>query len=407
MQSVHKPIFSKSSFTDGLSSSLLLLTGVLYAQAPLGTISNSDDDGTNPKDIVEFLPDDLFANGFEGEPPFGALVINEVDYDQPLQDMAEFVELYNRGPAAARLTGLELTMVNGSNGDLYATHVLPDFVLEEGHHFVVCSDTASVLNCDLRINGFTVQNGPADAVALMDGQVILDTVSYEGDAPPPWTEGTGVVIGDSGSIGGLGLSRSPDGVDTDVNNADWILACITPGSSNSQDSIDCHVSPDAGDVVITEIMPNPSAVGDNMGEWFELKNVSGNSVSLAGCSISDNAFSHDIVGTLNAGASEVLLFAVNGELLTNGGLAGVDYVYAGLALSNTSDSLTLKCASGDIDAVVFDSASFPFGVGVSMQLDPDYEDQVANNIPVNWCAGSAAYGDGDMGTPGEQNLACP
>ena len=44
-----------------------------------------------------------------------ALIINEVDYDQPGSDTAEFIELYNSGPTSIDLNGYTLDLVNGSN----------------------------------------------------------------------------------------------------------------------------------------------------------------------------------------------------------------------------------------------------------------------------------------------------
>ena len=43
-----------------------------------------------------------------------ALVINEIDYDQPSTDWAEFVEIKNTGGAATNLDAFTLTLVNGT-----------------------------------------------------------------------------------------------------------------------------------------------------------------------------------------------------------------------------------------------------------------------------------------------------
>jgi endonuclease/exonuclease/phosphatase family metal-dependent hydrolase len=67
-------------------------------------------------------------------------------------------------------------------------------------------------------------------------------VSYEGDLEAPYTEGSGVDLVDDGSAGkdNLGISRFPNGTDTDVNNVDFIPACITPGFANSSLAADCQ-----------------------------------------------------------------------------------------------------------------------------------------------------------------------
>ena len=45
--------------------------------------------------------------------------------------------------------------------------------------------------------------------------------------------------------------------------------------------------PGAGELIISEIMYNPSAVDDNDGEWFELFNPTTETVSLVGLTLSD------------------------------------------------------------------------------------------------------------------------
>ncbi|MGB7453209.1 MAG: hypothetical protein WBM36_13870, partial [Lysobacterales bacterium] len=103
-----------------------------------------------------------------------------------------------------------------------------------GDYYVVCSNTATVANCDLDIIN-SIQNGAPDAVALTRAGLILDTVSYEGDVVAPYTEGSGVGLSDSGSSGqdNKGISRFPNGMDTDQNNADFVFSCITPGLGNT------------------------------------------------------------------------------------------------------------------------------------------------------------------------------
>ena len=60
-----------------------------------------------------------------GRSAVGQLVINEVDYDQPSTDTAEFIELQNVGADAVELGDFTLELVNGSGGAVYSTIVLP------------------------------------------------------------------------------------------------------------------------------------------------------------------------------------------------------------------------------------------------------------------------------------------
>lgn len=164
-----------------------------------------------------------------------------------------------------------------------------------------------------------------------------------------------------------------------------------------------------GDIVITEIMNNPSAVGDDVGEWFELYNATSVDIDLNGWSISDNgtnAHTIDNGGSLVIASKSYLVLGVNADVSTNGGVT-VAYEYAsGFALGNSDDELILKASDGNtIDSVAWDNGStFPDPNGASMSLqNPNFD----NNLGANWCeAATTTYGDGDFGTPGLAN-DCP
>ena len=72
------------------------------------------------------------------------LVVNEIDYDQPGTDTAEFVELRNVAATAVDLDAYTLQLVNGSTGATYLTFDLPAVALAPGEHYVVCANAATV-----------------------------------------------------------------------------------------------------------------------------------------------------------------------------------------------------------------------------------------------------------------------
>src|SRR5918994_4684073 len=78
------------------------------------------------------------------------LVINEIDYDQPGGDTAEFVELKNVSAGTIELDPYSLELVNGNGGgaSVYRTINLPAFQLAGGEHYVVCANIATTANCD-------------------------------------------------------------------------------------------------------------------------------------------------------------------------------------------------------------------------------------------------------------------
>jgi len=174
---------------------------------------------------------------FEGGPVIPDLVINEIDYDQPGTDAAEFIEIKNVGASPADLTGVTLELVNGSGGGavVYSTIALPSASLAAGDYFVVCANTATVANCDLDVapDANLIQNGAPDGAGLRFAGSLLDAVSYEGNTGAPYTEGSGAGLEDNGASAGIGISRCDDGVDTDQNNVDLISAGGTPGEENA------------------------------------------------------------------------------------------------------------------------------------------------------------------------------
>jgi len=167
-------------------------------------------------------------------PADAALIINEIDYDQPGSDRAEFVELFNTG-TALNLTGYTLDLINGSTGVAYRHFPLGTNGLSAGGYFVLCGEPNSVPNCNLDVspNRNLIQNGAPDAVALLLAGVVVDAVSYEGSVPAPYVEGSGSGLADSSGIAYLGLSRWPNGADSGNNQLDFSPHCITPGSANS------------------------------------------------------------------------------------------------------------------------------------------------------------------------------
>ncbi len=226
----------------------------------------------------------LFAGGLSSmASPAGAvsetLVINEVDYDQASTDTAEFIELKNTSNGSLGLDGISLELVNGSNGSIYQTIALPDVSLDAGDYFVVCGNAANVVNCDLDVSPDSnlIQNGDPDGMRLVSGNTTIDALSYEGDTAGA-TEGTGAGLFDS-TDAGIGISRCPDGVDTDANNADFSVEAITPGAVNDCEDdgggdttepavVQIHEIQGTGEVVAIEFLVSIKAIvtGDFAGD---------------------------------------------------------------------------------------------------------------------------------------------
>jgi predicted extracellular nuclease len=214
------------------------------------------------------------------------LVVNEIDYDQPATDAAEYLEIKNVSDAPVDLTGHSVVLVNGTGGGaaVYQTIGFPSTPLAAGDYFVVCGNAATVPECDLDVAPDTnlIQNGSPDAMAITLGGTVVDTVSYEGDTGAPYTEGSGVGLEDDPSDPDHGISRLPDGTDTDQNNVDLSSRCITPGATNSSAFGSCeppvearirdiqdatHFSP-LDDRAVADVPGIVTVVGGN-GFWFQ------------------------------------------------------------------------------------------------------------------------------------------
>ncbi len=320
-----------------------------------------------------------------GEPPEPELVINEIDYDQPGTDGAEFIELRNAGAVAVELGNYSLEFVNGSGGGaaVYATIPLPDTSLAAGSYFVVCANAATTPNCNLDVSPDSnlIQNGSPDAVALLLGADVVDAVSYEGDVPAPYVEGSGTGLSDPFDGVFVSISRFPDGADTDQNNVDFGLRCTTPGEENSSDSANCR-DPLAGPpVVINEFLADPatSLAGDanNDGtrdssddEFIEIVNISGAPLDVSGWTIADGAAQRHTfpANTVLADQCGIVIFGGGSPTGAFGGTIVQTASSGALGLNNGGDTITLNDGNGDIVVVGYGGEG---GSDESLTLDPD------------------------------------
>ncbi len=168
-----------------------------------------------------------------------AVVINEIDYDQPGTDTAEFIELYNSGSSSMSLDAFSVELINGTNSLSYRTIDLSGFEISADGYFVMCSDASLVANCDYSFTTSSswFQNGAPDAIALFESDSMIDSLSYEGSLLL-FTEGDAFLPGDNATdITSIG--RIIDGLDSNNNALDFQLSCITPGSANIGGMGDC------------------------------------------------------------------------------------------------------------------------------------------------------------------------
>jgi len=157
-------------------------------------------------------------------------------------------------------------------------------------------------------------------------------------------------------------------------------------------------------IIINEIMQNPSAVDDSEGEWFEIYNNSDEVVDLNGFIIKDNdTDSHLITESTLIASYSFAVLGRNADTTTNGGVL-LNYEYSGISLANGADEIVLIDPYGNtVDSVAYDGGStFPDPNGATMAL---LDLNLDNTIGSNWVEyDSLTFGDGDYGTPSEPNF---
>lgn len=181
------------------------------------------------------------------EPGSGQLIINEVDYDQPTVDTAEFVEILNNTTESMPLEGIAVVFVNGSDNMEYRRVNLSGQLIAGGYAVVAGPDVtpqAGSLAFPFSLGADNIQNGP-DAIAIVNTNtgVVLDALSYEGEITNATINGiSGTVslteglvdpfLADTDGMPGS-LIRYPNGQDTNDAHVDWkFTANLTPGGPN-------------------------------------------------------------------------------------------------------------------------------------------------------------------------------
>jgi hypothetical protein len=163
-------------------------------------------------------------------------------------------------------------------------------------------------------------------------------------------------------------------------------------------------TPTEGEVIVTEIMANPSARPDATAEWIEVRNVSDAAVDLAGCVLGDDdGLTHTIATSVVVEPGAYATLAASSEP----GFVPSAVYGSGYFIANRADEVVLSCGGAVIDRVAYTGA---VRNGQSFSLPPTIEDAQANDDVATWCYGEAAYTTlvnvSDRGTPGAANPPC-
>jgi DNA/RNA endonuclease G (NUC1)/PKD repeat protein len=200
-----------------------------------------------------------------------------------------------------------------------------------------------------------------------------------------------------------------------------LVACTDTGDGLlSPNAPRLTVTP-GSNLVITEVMADPSKVADASGEWFEVYNPGPSSVNLKGYKLlsgsgATGVETHTIATDVVADSGEYVVFGNNGNTSTNGGVP-VSYAYptsgtGSLNLSNSSATewIAIRTSTNTtIDSVAYvvkGAASYSFPTGSSRALlDLNADNTIISGT--NWATSASTYGLGDRGTPGQPNNGGP
>ena len=157
-------------------------------------------------------------------------------------------------------------------------------------------------------------------------------------------------------------------------------------------------------MIFTEFMPNPDVNTDSTGEWFELYNTTEKPLELSGLTLADIS-SSEIISPDQSLVIEPMSYLVFAKSEAYGGGTPAAWIFSTISLNNTGDTITIKEElNGDIDSVDYTGGSF--SAGVAMQLSPASLDAASNDGMEQWCEAVTDQGNGDLGSPGDENAPC-
>ncbi len=180
---------------------------------------------------------------------------------------------------------------------------------------------------------------------------------------------------------------------------------ITDDSNNQQTGAVAY-----GEILITEIMYNPSALSDTEGEWFEIYNNSDHAINLQNLVLGrDDANRHIVTDPIELSPGAYFVFTRN-ELATD---ASNGYVYgSAILLPNTGAVLSIYNEGTETDpgalifSVNYGADNFPDYPGASISLSPTLNNATDAILGTSWCISTSVYNTGDLGTPGLVNDLC-
>ncbi len=255
-------------------------------------------------------------------------------------------------------------------------------------------------------------DSPTVATPYESGRFMIDGGSLVGNL---YMDFGYVRLGDSfASLTGVVYSKDREYRISPRSNADVQGHADTCGTCAADK---CIGDVAAGELVVTELMPNPDACGerDNSGEYIEVYNTTEMSIDLNCLELTDAGERYgfiEVSTVVEAGGYAVLQrrgeeYCYDDAIAASGAPTAV--YRKKVTLNNDEDTITL--GYGD---VVFDTVSYtvdwPFSEGTAMEFSEELlwgSPADANDAGDSWCAAEGEIlGGTDKGSPGSSNGAC-
>jgi hypothetical protein len=176
------------------------------------------------------------------------------------------------------------------------------------------------------------------------------------------------------------------------------------------------VPPQAGQLVITEIMarPDPNATAR---KWIEVTVIGSQDFDLNGLTVLREGGPERTIEQADCARvspGDRIVFAHTDDATLNGGLPVVDHVINFTSMLNVSGTNTIVLRHGEdvLESMTYSGSQVPIPeAGRALALDPAKTTPEESSDPANWCLATTPYGDGDpqnFGTPGAANTdTCP
>lgn len=195
------------------------------------------------------------------------------------------------------------------------------------------------------------------------------------------------------------------------------LAACPGGGGGTSDTAGgaCSAALAGGELVITEIMPDPAGKDDDGVEWFEVYNASGKPISLDGVGlVYSKADGTDPNGHLIMDAGLEIpagVYMTFGNVTADAKPSHVDYgVGSDLGtMSNSGGRVSVLCGDVVVDEAIYDATMIGDGVSAIFDgaLDPS---PTENDDLTKWCTSPEdvdPYFGMEFGSPRADNADCP